>query len=893
VFSKKPWFFQSIRRFFYFATKGVTRPGGTHKYLTAKNAKEIFMKKRNLVSVLLGLALAAAMVLTGCENPSGVTPPSAVEIIVSDLVLTNYVPKPVAGEAPANAVFSGSPAQYTGIIVWEKFESGSTWTIVNDSDAFVASTVYRAVVTLTPNGGYTFNGVAANSFTYEVPDGTVTAITNNANSGEVRITFSTTAVVDATTVTDLNLTPYVTAPVRGAAPVTTLSGSPAQYTGSIVWKRIGEGDSESDVTGNFAPSTVYKAVVTLTAKYGYTFSGVEANEFTYSGATSVENEANSGEITITFPRTAAEGAANIVSDFNLAPYIPVPKTDGTPATMLSGSPGQYTGTIAWKRIGEGDSESDVTGNFVPSATYKAVVSLTAKTGFKFEGVGANSFVYSGATVTNAADSGEVTITFPATASPPLQGTVSITGTAIKVGEALTADTNIEGDGTISYVWKRGNTPNLFTDIPGAANETYTLAADDLGKYIKVTVAREGYSGSKTSIAVAIPGSIRITGINSYYNGKYAVVRSSSDTNPTGWEYLAGMDAYDAATFEVTGVQISDGSVTLPAYLVNVGNEEAMGDETVKPYTVDVSTPSMKLYVIIKDSSTFELAYLMDNHGAYTVTGVSFSSGSAEGTVTGAGTVLSITGIDDALAAQVLQGSMIGIYPHTEPVWEKEMPDSFLSLIVAGASTSGGQITVTGGSAPHTATVQFEDMKNGNADRWMGSGTYDVYLELLGSEGNPGVVYKADDVSFSPGSIRAVSAEEDFERPYMLRWGLWAGTNYGYISGNFSSQGATLTTEGAGSNAGYLTSSTAETAFGMLMSNPQFSDYGFTINSFAELVAFSNAGISAPDALQSVISGQAANLPILSVFEVNLGEGVTGVLVSYIDEFSIDEFPTEP
>jgi hypothetical protein len=45
-------------------------------------------------------------------------------------------------------------------------------------------------------------------------------------------------------------------------------------------------------------------VVSLTAKFGWTFSGVAANSFTHSGATSVTNAANSGTVTITFPATA-------------------------------------------------------------------------------------------------------------------------------------------------------------------------------------------------------------------------------------------------------------------------------------------------------------------------------------------------------------------------------------------------------------------------------------------------------------------------------------------------------------------------------------------------------------------------------------------------------------
>jgi hypothetical protein len=50
---------------------------------------------------------------------------------------------------------------------------------------------------------------------------------------------------------------------------------------------------------------VYQAVAALTAKEGWTFDGVAANSFTYTGATSVSNAADSGTVAIVFPATEA------------------------------------------------------------------------------------------------------------------------------------------------------------------------------------------------------------------------------------------------------------------------------------------------------------------------------------------------------------------------------------------------------------------------------------------------------------------------------------------------------------------------------------------------------------------------------------------------------------
>jgi hypothetical protein len=94
---------------------------------------------------------------------------------------------------------------------------------------------------------------------------------------------------------------------------------------------------------------------------------------------------------------------------------------------------------------------------------------------------------------------------PTEADPPgdpaLTGTVSITGEP-KVTKVLTADISaLGGTGTPSYVWNRADTSSAAgTEIAGATANTYTLVADDAGKYIKVTVSRSGYTGSKTSAA---------------------------------------------------------------------------------------------------------------------------------------------------------------------------------------------------------------------------------------------------------------------------------------------------------------------------------------------------------------------------------------------------------
>jgi hypothetical protein len=100
--------------------------------------------------------------------------------------------------------------------------------------------------------------------------------------------------------------------------------------------------------------------------------------------------------------------------------------------------------------------------------------------------------------------------------PLLTGSVSITGEAVRGVSLGLNTTQLEGTGTITYQWLRGDTADgEFAPIEGAAGETYIIDAADVDKYIKAAVTREGYSGSVTSeaqgpvTAPPLPGSVNI------------------------------------------------------------------------------------------------------------------------------------------------------------------------------------------------------------------------------------------------------------------------------------------------------------------------------------------------------------------------------------------------
>ena len=97
----------------------------------------------------------------------------------------------------------------------------------------------------------------------------------------------------------------VTVPVAGVVAPEVVTAT-AQYTGSIVWSPT--------VDDTFDVSTVYTATITLVPKFGFTFTGVEANFFTVAGTSSpATNLVNSGVITAVFPETESTAVEPITS----------------------------------------------------------------------------------------------------------------------------------------------------------------------------------------------------------------------------------------------------------------------------------------------------------------------------------------------------------------------------------------------------------------------------------------------------------------------------------------------------------------------------------------------------------------------------------------------------
>jgi hypothetical protein len=155
-------------------------------------------------------------------------------------------------------------------------------------------------------------------------------IYNTLPSALPAVVFDDSNFADPAAVSAFALTGYFAAPVTGAAPVTTFTGD--QYTGAISWS--------PSPGSNFAASQVYTATVTLTAKAGYTFTGVAANVFSH-GSVNGTSSAGGNVVTLGFPVTDAAPPSGGSLDMSISfdsGEVTVTGDQGTNTIVKGGSP---------------------------------------------------------------------------------------------------------------------------------------------------------------------------------------------------------------------------------------------------------------------------------------------------------------------------------------------------------------------------------------------------------------------------------------------------------------------------------------------------------------------------------------------------------------------------
>jgi len=372
--------------------------------------------KRNLL-ILSVILIGILIVVAGCTTP--------ITTAVTGVTLNQTTMALPTGGATGTLVATVAPATATNTSV--------TWSSSTPTVATVA------------NGVVTSVAAGTTTITVTTVDGSFTAT--------CAVTVTSVVVISTAAIAG------VTKPVTGATPVVTITAA-TQYTGTVTW---------SPTATIFAASTAYTATITLTPTTGYTLTGVAANLFTVSGATSDTNSANSGVVTAVFAATAA--SSSTTADATQL-YVSAQNSNAKYTDVPTG------GNIKVYAYSSDNADSAV------AAGIKVTISLddtwTASSAF-----GNTDFIFftlttSGALTSAVTSDGQI----PAAPNAVALGSIQATGTTTVTSSA--AGNLTTGDSIKCYV---GSTAHgAATNVGTAMTLTSALVVTDSPCYTKTNTA---------------------------------------------------------------------------------------------------------------------------------------------------------------------------------------------------------------------------------------------------------------------------------------------------------------------------------------------------------------------------------------------------------------------
>ena len=323
---------------------------------------------------------------------------------------------PVEGVVAVQGAVITETTQYTGTLAWDP--------AVAAGGKFAPAKAYTAKITLTAKAGYTFNGLAANFFSslLSVDPSKLTSVTSPAGAGK---TIVVSALFKATGNLPVSMSGVagITAPKYNAVAVTSITSEVTlpEYTASISW-------SPTLLTGSkFDYLKVYTATITLTARTGYSFTGLTTGLNTVGGffkvtgadstdTTAIATNGNTATVKAVFPETGAkmyialtfDDCFSVSDESNILSLLDVLDTYNAKATWFANSEMDQAYEVDFETMknrinGRGDDLGNhaydhyawgygTTTPSWPNITVSQYNALTPITGITFTGASPNKVV---------------------------------------------------------------------------------------------------------------------------------------------------------------------------------------------------------------------------------------------------------------------------------------------------------------------------------------------------------------------------------------------------------------------------------------------------------------------------------------------------------------------
>ena len=302
------------------------------------------------------------------------------------------------------------------------------------------------------------------------------------------------------------------------------------------WIKLDSNLNDSDISG--ATSSTYTLVA------GDADTGIKVRVSFTDDRGNTESLTTESALIVTAANSPATGAPTITGTAQVGETLTASTTGITDSDGLTNA----TFTYQWIKLDSNLNDSDISG--ATSSTYTLVAGdadtgIKVRVSFTDDRGNTESLTTESALIVTAANS-------PATGAPTISGTA-------QVGETLTASTTgiSDSDGltsaTFTYQWLADD-----ADITDATGATYTPAAADAGKAIKVRVSFTDDAGNTESLTSG--ASAAVTAAKNPASGTARVGETLAANNPaTGAPTISGTARVgETLTASATGIADTDG-----------------------------------------------------------------------------------------------------------------------------------------------------------------------------------------------------------------------------------------------------------------------------------------------------------------------------------------------